>query len=63
MNNPFSGTIVPLKYYSKNINVHSVMLEINRSLYMDEVTGKKKENFSRVKQDIIKAISLCPFLT
>ena len=57
INNPFCGTIVPLKYYSKNNNIHSVMLEINRSLYMDEVTGEKNCNFSQIKQNILKVIS------
>ena len=57
INNPFCGTIVPLKYYNKNNNVYSVMLEINRSLYMDENTGKKNENFLKMKQNISQIIS------
>ena len=57
INNPFCGTIVPLKYYNKNNNVHSVMLEINRCLYMDENTGKKNENFLKMKQNISQIIS------
>lgn len=57
INNPFCGTIVPLKYYQKNNNVYSIMLEINRSLYMNERTGEKSKNFFRVKRDIIKVIS------
>ena len=57
INNPFCGTIVPLKYYQTNSNVHSVMLEINRSLYMNERTGEKNKNFFKVKRDIIKIIS------
>lgn len=63
INNPFCGTIVPLKFYKKNKNVNSVMLEINRSLYMNEVTGKKNKNFMRVKRNIEQIISLCPYLT
>lgn len=63
INNPFCGTIVPLKFYKKNKNVNSVMLEINRSLYMNEVTGKKNKNFIKVKRNIEQIISLCPFLT
>ncbi len=57
INTPFCGSIVPLKYYGKNNNVHSVMLEINRSLYMDENTGNKNENFSNIKQGIFKIIT------
>ena len=63
INNPFCGTIVPLKFYRKNKNVNSVMLEINRSLYMDETTGQKNKNFLKVKQNILQIIRLCPILT
>jgi N-formylglutamate amidohydrolase len=63
INNPFCGTIVPLKYYRKNRNVKSVMLEINRSLYMDELTGQKNRRFLKVKQDILQIIRLCPYLS
>lgn len=34
INSPYSGTIIPLKHYQKNKNVHSIMIEINRDLYM-----------------------------
>lgn len=63
INNPFCGTIVPLKFYGKEKKVHSIMLEINRSLYMDEKIGQKNNNFQRIKKDIEKIILLCPFLT
>ncbi|MCR4880787.1 MAG: N-formylglutamate amidohydrolase [bacterium] len=62
VNNPFCGTIVPLKFYGKAKNVMSVMLEINRSLYMDESTGEKNLSFLKVKQDIMQVLTLCPFL-
>jgi N-formylglutamate amidohydrolase len=35
VNSPYSGTIVPLKFYKKNDLVRSVMIEINRNLYME----------------------------
>lgn len=56
INSPFKGTIVPLNYYQKNKKVISIMLEINRSLYMDEVTGQKNHNFNKVKKDIFNSI-------
>ena len=34
INSPFAGSIVPLKYYEKNKNVQSVMIELNRKLYI-----------------------------
>lgn len=38
-NRPFAGTIVPLIFYGRHPEVHSVMIEINRSLYIDEITS------------------------
>ena len=35
VNEPFAGTIVPMEYYHTNDNVKSVMIEVNRSLYMN----------------------------
>ena len=37
INFPYSGTIVPKKY-ENNVNVHSIMIEINRDLY--QIDGK-----------------------
>lgn len=51
-NNPFSGSIVPLQYYRKNNKVKSFMLEIKRSLYMDEQTYAKNKNFDLIKKEI-----------
>ncbi len=33
---PFSGTIVPMKHYQKDLRVQSLMIEINRWLYLAE---------------------------
>lgn len=44
---PYSGSIVPLKYYKKNKNVNSIMLEVNRSLYLNEPTNNKSTNFEK----------------
>ena len=52
INNPFKGAIAPLKYYCKNKKVKSVMIEINRTLYMNEKTGGKITGFCRLKNDI-----------
>ena len=55
INSPFAGTIVPMKYYQKDKGVISVMIEVNRKLYMNEETFQKLKNFSNVG----KAISRC----
>lgn len=48
INEPFSNSktfSVPVKYYS-------VMIEVNKRLYMNEQTLEKTEEFERLKQDI-----------
>lgn len=35
LNNPYSGTYVPMPFYYKNHNVQSIMIEINKKLYCD----------------------------
>lgn len=39
INNPYSGTIIPMRYYKKNGNVHGLMIEVNRNLYMTNSNG------------------------
>lgn len=36
VNAPYSGSIVPLEYYGKDQRVRSIMIELNRRLYMTE---------------------------
>jgi len=48
LNRPFSGTMVPAIYYRSNPAVHSVMIEVNRSLYMNEDTGLKRRKFDHL---------------
>ncbi len=50
VNTPFAGTIVPEPFYSqKDRRVQSLMIEVNRSLYMNEATGEKNKSFDVVK--------------
>lgn len=50
VNTPFAGAMVPEPFYSlRDRRVQSLMIEVNRSLYMDERTGKKKETFDKMK--------------
>ena len=51
INSPFQGSIVPLKYYRRNKNVSSVMIELNRKLYKNRL-GKKTEIFQKLKDDL-----------
>jgi N-formylglutamate amidohydrolase len=51
---PYKGTIVPLGHYQKNKRVHSIMLEVNRKLYLNEPSNEKSERFNEIKE-IVKS--------
>jgi N-formylglutamate deformylase len=48
LNSPFGGALVPAQYYCRDKRVASVMLEVNRSIYMTE-NGEKTPNFELVR--------------
>jgi N-formylglutamate deformylase len=56
INSPFAGTIVPLTYYRKNRHVISVMIEVNRKLYMNEETFKRLPDFSVTSKTISRCV-------
>jgi len=58
LNSPFAGALVPLAHYRVNPGVVAVMVEVNRSIYMDESTGVKNENFELVATMIQDCITL-----
>ena len=39
LNTPFPGAIVPARHDATDLRVGSVMIEVNRALYMDEASG------------------------
>lgn len=57
LNNPFSGALIPEQYYQKDGRVSAVMIEINRSLYINERTGEKNSNYNIIKDDIREIIN------
>jgi len=52
INKPYAGTMVPTAFYRKDGRVTSIMVEINRSLYMDETSGVKTRAFDSIKKQI-----------
>jgi N-formylglutamate deformylase len=50
INLPYSGTIVPMNFYQKDNKVKSIMLEINRRLYLTENSNEKSVNYRAIKQ-------------
>lgn len=49
INSPYAGSIVPMLFYKKDSRVKTIMLEINRKLYMDEESIQKNEHFQELK--------------
>ncbi|MBF0263644.1 MAG: N-formylglutamate amidohydrolase [Gammaproteobacteria bacterium] len=45
INKPYSGSLVPSNYYNKNKNVKSVMIEINKKLYLKSNNIDKNNDF------------------
>ena len=51
INYPYSGSIVPNKIKKRTKNFYSIMIEINKDLYLN-ANNEKSENFNKVKNDI-----------
>ena len=57
--NTFTSQKSTTALQNKNKNVSTIMLEINRALYLNEPSNQKSENYNQVKQivrEYIKAI-------
>ena len=55
---PYSGAIVPLQYYKKDVHVQSIMLEVNRGLYLKELSKEKNRDYSEIKQVVQEFLEL-----
>ena len=53
---PFSGALVPLRFYGTDARVKSVMVEVNRCLYMNEASGDRLASFDEVAGRLRKAL-------
>lgn len=49
VNRPYSGAIVPISFYKTDRRVQSVMIEVNRKLYM-EPDGSRKPEFPYIRR-------------
>jgi N-formylglutamate deformylase len=54
---PFAGALVPLASYRNDPRILSLMIEVNREIYMDEQSGLKKQDFERTSTLIGKLIA------
>ena len=53
---PYTGTIVPLAHLGSEPRVLSLMIEVNRGLYVNETTGMRLETFARHRSAIARAV-------
>ncbi len=51
INTPFGGTLVPMRFYQKDKRVSSVMIEVNRGLYMND-DGSRSKRFQCIQADL-----------
>ncbi|MCC7305770.1 MAG: N-formylglutamate amidohydrolase [Alphaproteobacteria bacterium] len=59
INDPFKGVELVRRYSNPSRGFHSIQLEINKSLYMDEETGKKSRGYNALKANVEKLVSFC----
>lgn len=57
-NEPFAGSYVPLPRFGTDSRVRSVMVEVNRSQYVDESTGERSEGFQLIQRLVAGLINL-----
>lgn len=55
---PYEGSIVPMAFYKKDKKVQSIMLEINRKLYLKEPTNEKSDRYQETKKVVQEFLSL-----
>ena len=49
VNKPYAGTMVPMNRYRRDARVQSVMIEVNRKLYLHEGAGEKTKGFEQTR--------------
>jgi N-formylglutamate deformylase len=56
INSPFAGALVPMHHYGSNAQVESVMIEVKRSLYCDEITSDQLPGYLGVRASLRECI-------
>jgi N-formylglutamate amidohydrolase len=56
LNQPFSGVLVPARHYRSDPRVRAVMVEVNRALYLDEATARKRHGFQSFAEELRECI-------
>jgi N-formylglutamate amidohydrolase len=58
INEPYAGSIVPMKHYQNDKRVKSIMLEVNRNLYMnnDYTRGPRFDEIKAVITEFLEML-------
>lgn len=59
INDPFKGVELVSRYSDPARGRHSLQLEVNKALYMNEETGEKSGGYTNLKEDINAMIEFC----
>ena len=57
LNRPYAGGFITEHYGRPKQGLHSVQLELNRCLYLDEARVEKSDGFDAVRKDLFAVIS------
>lgn len=52
LNRPYAGGFITEHYGRPNMGVHALQIELNRALYVDEVTLRPTKRFAQVQRDL-----------
>ena len=55
-NRPYSGAFITFNYCQPRKNIYTLQIEVNRNIYMDELSYQKSADFQKVSSDISQAI-------
>jgi N-formylglutamate amidohydrolase len=62
LNAPFSGALVPSRYFGQEKRVAALMIEVRRDVYLDESTGMPNESYEttlkRIRTAILHSVAL-----
>jgi N-formylglutamate amidohydrolase len=58
INRPYEGTMVPAKYFRKDNRVMSIMLEVNRKLYLVPGRALKSEHYDKIRGLIFRFLEV-----
>ena len=62
INSPYAGCLIPMEFYGTDPRVKGMMIEVNRDVYMNEKTGKKRDQFGWI-HEVVRSCILDPVKT